>query len=313
MKLIEKVLRRVFKTVSRRGLRMAFFLSDETKRRGERWLRGKEEFRRLQGCDFAVVSHPKSGRTWLRVMFSRYFQLRYGIPEGYMLGYDNFNDMESRCPRVFFTHDNYLRSYTGDGDSKAAFAAKKVVLLARKPQDVAASSFFQWKHRTKPHKKTLNQTPSHGSDISMYEFAMEPSIGLPHIVDFLNEWSSGSSQIPEILVVRYEEMRAHPEREFGRIIEFVDSPADATQVKGAVEFATLENTRKMETQDHFWKSGSRLAPADKDNPDSYKSRRAKVGGYRDYFEDGELRTIDAYVREKLQPGFGYDEEPAGSD
>ena len=47
-------------------------------------------------------------------------QLRYGIPEGYMLGYDNFNDMESRCPRVFFTHDNYLRSYTGDGGSKAS-------------------------------------------------------------------------------------------------------------------------------------------------------------------------------------------------
>ncbi len=306
----EKVLRRIWKTVSRRGLRMAFFLSEDQKRRGERWLRGKEEFRRLQGSSFAIVSHPKSGRTWLRVMLSRYFQLRYGIPEGYMLGYDNFYDMEPRAPKVFFTHDNYLRSYTGDGRSKKAFAHKKVVLLVRKPQDVAASSFFQWKHRTKPHKKVLNQTPAHGADISMFDFAMEPSIGLPHIVDFLNEWVDGLEEVPEILVVKYEEMRAHPEREFGRIVEFVDSPADESQVKGAVEFATLENTRKMETQDHFWKSGSRLAPGDKDNPDSYKSRRAKVGGYRDYFDDEELARMDRYVRENLRAGFGYEEAEA---
>lgn len=308
---LEKIARRVWKTVSRRGLHMLFFLSEEQKRAVERRLRGKEEFRRLHGSDFVVVSHPKSGRTWLRVMFSRYFQLKFGIREGLMLGYDNFNDMDARAPKVFFTHDNYLRSYTGNGSSKAAFRGKKVILLVRKPQDVVVSSYFQWKFRTRPRKKWLNQMPTHGADISMLEFAMDPSIGLPHVVGLLNEWSSEMARIPELLVVRYEDMRAQPAREFARIIEFVDSPADESHVKEAVEYATLSNTRKLEAKDHFWLSGSRLAPGDKDNPDSYKSRRAKVGGYRDYFEDEESRAVDEYVREKLHPGFGYEEEATG--
>ena len=43
---------------------------------------------------------------------------------------------------------------------------------------------------------------------------------------------------------------------------------------------------------------------DKDNPDSYKVRRAKVGGYRDYFTDEQCEQLDAMVAE-LNPVFGY--------
>ena len=303
----EKILRRIWKTVSRRGLRMAFFLSPESKRRIERRLRGNEEFRRLRGCDFAVVSHPKSGRTWLRIMLSRYFQLRYDVPERYMLGFDNFHEMDPRVPRVFFTHDNYLRDATGDGRTKRSFRNTKVVLLVRKPQDVAASSFFQWKHRTKPEKKQLNEAPPHGSDISMFDFAMHP-YGLQHVIELLNEWSDALETVEEVLVVRYEDMRAEPEKEFGRIIDFVDGPADPEHVKGAVEFGSVKNTRKLETQDKYFLSGSRLTPGEKGNPDSYKVRRAKVGGYVDYFDDEQLQAIHDTIRENLKPGFGYEQE-----
>ena len=34
---------------------------------------------------------------------------------------------------------------------------------------------------------------------------------------------------------------------------------------------------------------------DKENPNSFKVRRAKVGGYRDYFEDHEMTAIDRMV------------------
>ncbi len=307
--LVRRLARRVWKTVSRRGLRLLFWLSDDRKRAIERWLRGKEELRRLEGADFVVVSHPKSGRTWLRIMLSRYFQLRYGIPERYILGFDNFHNMDARVPKAFFTHDNYLRDYTGHGDSKLDFLDAKLVLLVRKPQDVAASQFFQWKYRTRAAKKWLNRYPAHGSEISMFDFVMDESIGLPRIVAFLNEWARALPQLKSVLVVRYEDMRADPEAEFGRIVEFVDSPADAAQVKGAVEFASVANARKLEARDRFWRSGSRLRPGDPANPDSYKVRRAKVGGYRDYFDDEQRARIDAFVRAKLSPVFGYGDEP----
>jgi hypothetical protein len=48
-----------------------------------------------------------------------------------------------------------------------------------------------------------------------------------------------------------------------------------------------------------------MMPGDKDNPDSFKVRRAKVGGYRDYFTDEEVAAIDAKLAAELDPLFGY--------
>jgi alcohol sulfotransferase len=55
----------------------------------------------------------------------------------------------------------------------------------------------------------------------------------------------------------------------------------------------------------FWLSGIRLRPGDRANPDSYKVRRAKVGGWRDYFDDRESAAIDAMLAARPLPLFGY--------
>ena len=122
----------------------------------ERHLRGKEEFRKLQLADVVIVSFGKSGRTWLRVLLSRFFQLRFGLRPSAFIGFDNLHRKNDGIPRVFFTHDNYLRDFTGNADSKRDFYGKKVVLLVRQPGDVAVSQFHQWKFRMRPHKKGLN-------------------------------------------------------------------------------------------------------------------------------------------------------------
>ena len=154
----------------------------------------------------------------------------------------------------------------------------------------------------------LNQLPEHGADISMFEFAMTDSIGLPHVVGFLNGWSRELSQMAEVLVVRYEELRADPERELARITEFVDASADRSVIAEVVEFASVSNSRKREARTSLSATGGKLKPGDRNNPDSYKVRRAKVGGYRDDFEDEDLRRMDEYVRTHLEPGFGYESE-----
>jgi hypothetical protein len=309
--LVGRVRRRLWKTVSRRGLKLMIWVPDDRKRALELRLRGKEEYRRLRAANFVVVSHPKSGRTWLRVMFSRYFQLRYALPEHLILGFDNFHRLDERVPKIFFTHDTYLREYTGNLDTKVDFVEAKLVFLARNPQDVAVSQFFQWKYRTRPAKKWLRGYPTHGSDVSLFDFMMDESIGLPYIVSYMNRWAEALPRIPNTRVVRYEDMRVAPEAEFGRLVEFVDSPGDPVSAKGAAEFASVENTRKLEQRQHFWMSGSRMQPRDESNPDSYKVRRGVVGGYRDYFEDAQLERIDAFVRERLSPMFGYGEGKFG--
>jgi hypothetical protein len=93
---------------------------------------------------------------------------------------------------------------------------------------------------------------------------------------------------------------------FARIVRFLGGPEDPEAIRAAVEYASIENMRKLETKRVFWMAGGRMTARDKDNPDSYKVRRAKVGGYRDYFDDEEVARIDATVRAKLSPVFGYD-------
>ncbi|MEM7024160.1 MAG: sulfotransferase domain-containing protein, partial [Pseudomonadota bacterium] len=271
----------------------------------ERMRRGKEEFRRLQLADYVFVSFGKSGRTWLRVMLSRYYQLVYDLPERSILRFDNYSNINSAVPKIFFTHGNYVRDYTGDHESKQVFYGKKVMLLVRRPQDVAVSQYFQWKYRMPARKKVLNQYPAHGTDISLYDFVMDPRVGVRGIIDFMNGWAEELPHLSEHLVVRYEDMHADPATQLERLVRFVGLEPDPALIAEAVRFASVDNLRELERKSFFRSSGIRMMPKDRGNPDSYKVRRAKVGGYRDYFDDDQLAEIDALVESSLSPVFGY--------
>ena len=65
--------------------------------------------------------------------------------------------------------------------------------------------------------------------------------------------------------------------------------------------------KKMEQESHFKGAGARVKPGDKDNPQSFKVRKAKVGGYRDYFTDEQCSELDAMVAQ-LDPQFGYGDQ-----
>lgn len=271
----------------------------------ERRLRGRDEFNMLNEADCVVVSFGKSGRTWVRVLLSRFYQQKYGLSERHLLAFDNLHRRNPAIPKIFFTHDNYLKDFTGHGDSKVDYYDKKVVLLVRNPADVAVSQYFQWKFRMRPRKKTINQYPTGADDVGIFDFVMRPQSGLKKIVDFMNLWAMEAGHIGALHVLRYEDLRRAPEETLGRLLAFLGTPGSAAQLADAVAFASVDNMRKLETKRVFWLSGSRMAPADRGNPESYKVRRGKVGGYRDYFDDGQIARIDAMIGEQLSPFFGY--------
>ena len=273
----------------------------------ERWLRGRREFRRLAAADCVVVSRGKSGRTWFRIMLSRYFQQHYGLAEQDIIGFDNLHAKNPAIPKVFFTHDSHIGHYTGDANSKSIYYRKKVILLVRDPADTAVSSFFHWKHRMKQSKRVVwgrldDKTP-------IYDFVMHPEQGLPGIVRNLNSWAAALPQIERRLVVRYEDLRADPAAELENVVAFLGQPCDAEAVAEAVRFASFENMRAMESRGALAQSSRRLLPGDDKNEASFKTRRGKVGGYRDYFDAAQLAEIDRLVRDELSPEFGYG--PAG--
>ncbi|MCZ6831068.1 MAG: sulfotransferase domain-containing protein [Gammaproteobacteria bacterium] len=272
----------------------------------ERRLRGKDQLKWLQRSDIVVVSFGKSGRTWLRVMISHLFRVMYALPENALLSFDNFHRLNSAVPRIFFTHDNYIKDYTGDADSKRPFYHKRVVLLARDPRDVAVSQFFQWKFRLKPGKVAINNYPERGSDISLFDFVSgDTGAGMAAICDYLNLWAQESGQLENFYLLRYEDLRREPHAQLSALLEFMQVDASPEHIDAAVEYSSVENMKKMESSKKFQLAGARMLPGDKKNPDSYKVRRAKVGGYRDYFNDGEIEAIDSQLAASLDPVFGY--------
>jgi alcohol sulfotransferase len=274
--------------------------------KAERKLRGVEQFDKLQRADVVVVSFGKSGRTWLRVMVSHLFRVMYGLPDNAIMGFDNFHNLDRRVPRVFFTHDNYIKDFTGDFESKAPFYGKRVVLLARDPRDVAVSQFFQWKFRIKPSKIAINNYPPRDSDISLFDFVTGGNGGsMRAVCDYLNLWAAEADKVKDFHLLRYEDLRANPAAELRKLLDFMQVDALDEHVQAAVEYSSYENMKKMESQRQFRLSGGRMQPRDKDNPDSYKVRRAKVGGYRDYFSDEEVGEIDRQLQATLHPLFDY--------
>ncbi len=287
-----------------------FFLPKDKSIALERRLRGKEEYRKLQETDWVLMSWGKSGRTWFRVMLSRFYQLHFGLPTNHMLEFDNYHRLDARAPRVLFTHNNYMRDYLRQWESLEHFRGKRVVLLVRDPRDVAVSQYFQWRYRMLPRKKELNFYPPHGAQVDIFDFVCNPDCGIPRIVDYFNGWARAMPMMGDnLLVIRYEDMRLDPAGMLQRVVTFAGTAGTAEEIEAAKDYAAYENMKKREAEnDGMRASGQRVRPGDDSNPESFKVRRGKVGGYRDYFTPDQLERVDAMVKDRLDPVFGYETE-----
>lgn len=287
------------------------FLPPERLIRLERWLRGREQCQKLGRADAVIVSFGKSGRTWLRVMISRFYQLEHGLPE-WMIGFDNLYYLNRAVPKIFFTHDNYIKDYSGNYDCKSDYYEKKVVLLVRHPADVAVSQYHQWRYRMRDNKKAINDYPD--GDVSIFDFVRNEPAGLERTIDFMNAWASERERLRQFMILRYEDLKADPRGRLDALTRFIGTPGAPSSIEGAVEYASFENMRKLETENRSWFSGGRMKAADPSNPASFKTRRGKVGGFRDYFTNDEAEAILDYIDRRLDPVFGYSRtaEPAAA-
>jgi hypothetical protein len=273
--------------------------------RFQRYIRGRAEWRQLSKADCVIVSFGKSGRTWLRFLLSRYYQLRYGLPADALLHYDNLHRRNPAVPKFHFTHDNYIADYTGNRDSKVDYSDRNVVLLVRDPRDTAVSQYFQWKFRMTARKKWINGYPGIIANPSLIEFVMSDTVGLPKIVRFMNGWAQNLTAISRHHLIRYEDLRADQIASLGGLLQFLGEYPTPAELADCGEFASIENMRRLEATEAATVLGRRLQPGDQRNPDSFKVRRGKVGGYRDYFTPEQQSFLDTLVARELSPFFGY--------
>lgn len=259
-----------------------------------------------------IIGHPKSGNTWLKVMVSRLYQVRHHLPASRLINTDELALRHPEIPRLAASNGYY--SYEGAiGDALApdapdsALRHKPVLLIARNPLDIAVSWYFQFTRRQSAHKQELiNHFIDHPIDrrsIGMWEFVRHSDIGLPFLIDYLNTWERNLAALERSLVIRYEDLRARPADVLARVVRFMGDDFGEQEIAEAVEFASFDNLRKLETTGFFRQGGLRLR--DPNDPNTFKVRRGKVGGYRDYFSAEQAAELEALVRDRLSPALGY--------
>lgn len=261
-------------------------------------------------ADAIVVSHTKSGRTWLRVMLSHLYHLRYGVPAADLLKFDNLHRLNPEIPRIYFTRDTQTPTFSLSGAAVPLSDQKRVLFLVRDPRDVAVSFCFHVCNRASDRELARKNIPPEAKALPLYDFVTSESLGVPRIIAHMNRWYREMPRFAATQWIKYEAMRADPEATLKRAIEFLDREFEPELIGKAVEFASFESLRRKEA-DGFFGSG-RLKPADAGDPNSFKVRRGRIGGYRDYFEPAQIAQLDALVRETLLPEFGYG-TPAQSD
>ena len=275
-------------------------------------LRAAGEMEKLRDSAIVVVSFPKSGRTWMRALLSYLLQDALGLQTDKLLGNRNYNKLDARAPVVFFTHDNYPRRVYGDARLNALYGARKVVLLVRDPRDVEVSTFFHVSHRLDPVKKKVYELEASGREGDCYDFLMERFAGERNALSFLNQWAGIAAAQGNVVVVRYEDLKADTEGELRRVCDFIGFEAGDASLRAAAERASFSSMKSGEREGSFSHQDSRFGNRGRDSADAFKVRRGKVGGYRDYMTPDQAEEIDAMIDNTLARGFGYRRDEAKS-
>jgi hypothetical protein len=235
----------------------------------------------------AMVSHPKSGRSWLRVLIGKALCEQYGLDDQLIFDKDQLTQITG-VPKISYTHEDVGNSkhkhYQELETDKSQYKKKKVIFLVRDPRDVLVSYYFHISRRS---------DLFHGS---MAEFIRSEVYGIRKIIMFYNIWHANLHVPRALLLLRYEELHADPQGNLRSVLDFIGADHIGDNiVEKAVEFASFSNMKKLEETRHFL--SKKLQPGKSEDEDSYKVRRGVVGGYRDDLSLEDCQYINAVIQE----------------
>lgn len=259
-----------------------------------------------------IIAHPKSGNTWLKLMLTYLYAIRAGISADKLGRYNELANQNPAIPKFAATNGYYSyegavgKMLTPDAVDQT-LRSKPVVLLTRNPIDMAVSWYFQFTKRQSAHKQELInhfiEHPIDRNDIEMWDFVRNSDIGLLSLIKFLNSWEKNLAGHDKALLVRYEELRTSPNNVLEKIVKLMGDSFSEKEIQAAVDFASFDNLRKLESEGFFRQGGLTLRnPKD---PESFKVRRAKIGGYHDYFSAEQVAELEQIMQDNLSPSLGY--------
>jgi hypothetical protein len=232
--------------------------------------------------DVFLTSYPRSGNTWARFLLGNLIYQDEPV---------TFLNIEERIPEIYFNSDHRMRALPRPRILKSHECFQphypRVIYIVRDPRDVAVSFYHH-------NVKAGNIADDYPVDEFIPRFiAAEFDSRWGTWAEHVQSWIMLRGKNPEFLLLRYEEMKAQPERELGRVTGFlarssfrhIDS--SPKMLERAVQLSSPERMRKLEKeQGRHWVL-TRATRADKPFV-----RTASSGGWRSVLSPASVAAIE---------------------
>lgn len=234
------------KVLNKRGKAIAFFLDPSPKRFIHNAI--------LVTQKVQVVSFPRSGRRWLRVMLHE-------------LAIDpSFTHIRIAASTADFeTIRNGIEKYR----------KRRIIFLHRDPRDTVVSYYH--------HCRQLNRWNG-----SLKDFIRAPQWGIEKIISFNRSWLAEKRSFKDFLEVNYEDLRADTRPALRRIVDFSRCPFVSDEaIDACVRRNSFERMQQSEKSGELHgRFGKRYSDGARD--DHMQVRRGIIGGYRDEMDDQDI-------------------------
>lgn len=251
---------------------------------------------RYRQASALVLSVPKSGRTWFRVMLSKYLSLHFGEE----LDIGGYAESSTVVPNILYSHEIWSHRMTSSIRRRllgfyicpeSALLDKPVMVVHRDPRDVLVSLYF---HARKRSRRKFQGTVS--------DLVRDRDRGAAAMVAVMNAWRQRLSGKPDVLWIGYADLHARPQQLLGDAARLLGLEPIQDYVQQAIDFSKFENMRNLENRGGLGKGF--LSPGNAADPESFKVRSGVVGGYGKHLQADDLVYIDEVLQD-LDPFFGY--------
>ncbi len=228
--------------------------------------------------DTFIVSYPRSGNTWARFLIANLLHPQEPV---------TFANIERLIPDAEAQSSRYMRGVPSPRTIKthSYFDPRypRVIYIVRDPRDVALSYYdFSRKCRHIEDNYPLERY------IGDFVNGRLISAGWGSWGENVASWAFARGARPGFLLLRYEDMKARPERELTRIAEFLGIGASPKLLQTTLDRSSADRMREMEkTQGKEW-----VSTKNKRNDIPF-IRAASVGGWKTNLGTESVAKIEA--------------------
>lgn len=237
---------------------------------------------KLADCDYAIVSFPKSGRTWIRYFLGSYISINHGMPfdlEFTPQPYWTQERLRLGFPNIHFTHDWFDIKHSDDSKPQIYYKdildQKPIIFLLRNPLDTIVSYYY---HKVKREKD--NQL-----NLTLREFIQDPRYGLGRYCDWMDQMLDYLRVKRDKIIITYEDMIDNMAREMIQMMRFIHVQTNEDSLIKASEQSEFSKMQAAEINASSTPGQigiGRLSMQDWDgDSNKLKVRKGKIGSWQE--------------------------------